>query len=170
MRSARRHHGCTMEQLLFDNDELFMPCMPCAPFEYEALWEAEATALTPSAPNAPTTRTVGTMTHFFGAYKLPTKKIVKTAPRKRGTCCLCVTQCTVGYCICIKARTPCVKLCGKGLHATCGNRTGEYDTAPPDRCSCQKSQCRQKYCVCHADGRMCGALCKCLQCKNAPES
>ena len=44
------------------------------------------------------------------------------------------------------------------------------DASIPDNsqegCTCKKSGCSKKYCICYRKGRKCGKECRCLGCEN----
>lgn len=71
---------------------------------------------------------------------------------------------------------PQITLCSKTSVAKRSLRFAQSSTPPHGRraslpieeaCTCRKSKCLKKYCVCYKAGRACGAECRCQGCTNS---
>ena len=97
--------------------------------------------------------------------------------------CKCTkTRCLKQYCVCFQAGVPCTSEC-QCLH--CDNKDGcmkrievmnkmkshSNTVFTPSHltragCSCPRSGCVKKYCVCYKGGIRCTRACRCTGCKN----
>ena len=105
--------------------------------------------------------------------------------------CTCKqSQCIKNYCECFSKGEPCNLLC---KCVKCHNKLSGYEdnnnntsnilfiTHNTKRfnkykemhnycCSCKKSQCVKKYCICYQNGKPCNENCRCSSCSNASSS
>ena len=96
--------------------------------------------------------------------------------------CTCKqSQCIKNYCECFSKGETCNSLC---KCIKCHNKLPtnnnnimfithntkkytKYNNAIPNyTCSCKKSHCVKKYCICYQNGKTCNANCKCYSCSN----
>lgn len=122
----------------------------------------------------------------------------ETVSVKQSFCRCGTTKCLKMYCACFARNTFCSAQCQCGDncknnknpentedrmkaiknvqltgHATKRERAMKsFETSPhaitANICTCKKSRCTKKYCVCFAIGRACNENCKCVNCENMP--
>ena len=103
--------------------------------------------------------------------------------------CTCKqSQCIKNYCECFSKGETCNSLC---KCVKCHNTITKYDDSHSNSnsnilfithntkkftkykeihnycCSCKKSHCVKRYCICYQNGKACNANCKCISCNNA---
>ena len=113
-----------------------------------------------------------------------------------GGCTCKKSKCLKLYCQCFSSSTTCGPKCKcQACHNTTLHRTDiddarqvilernpaafelkVYPTAPPPEsptksgCKCRRSFCLKKYCECFNHGSKCGHACRCVNCRNQPDS
>ena len=85
------------------------------------------------------------------------------------------SRCLKKFCECWAEKKVCTSSC---KCENCGNIAGtdDYNKAISKykestiHCTCKKSKCIKKYCMCYLNGQKCSEKCRCIECKNISES
>lgn len=83
-------------------------------------------------------------------------------------------NCLKLYCVCFAQGKACTEQCNcvgcdnHGQHRLSESQQELVDKRSVGKigCTCKKSGCNKKYCVCYLNGRNCGPACRCANCKN----